>query len=89
MKTILVHETKSEHLVDRSRALLLWRLLEDHKLLPKPYSEPMVREHYRSDEDKLLALFEILEGGQLTELFFYDLASHDQGSTLIERGDEE
>lgn len=87
MATLLIHETKNEHEYDRDHALRVWHLLRAE--IPVNDNRGYIDQDWMTDDDRIICLFELLDGSQFGDMVFADLANFDQGANLIERGDDE
>jgi hypothetical protein len=80
---VLVNETKDEFEYDPERALRLWRLLKDE--IPEGDDRGYVEHPNSTDDDRIVYLFELLNGSVLGDMVFGNLANFDQGSELVVR----
>lgn len=86
---LLVHEIKNEHEYDPAQALRVWRLLQDEIPTEQWRSQGYREYDGMSDEDRIVSLFELLDGSIFGDMIFSDLANLSQGSTLIVRSEDE
>lgn len=84
---ILINETKDEYEYDPEKALRLWHLLQPE--IPAGDDRGYREYDALTDEGRIVLLFELLSESILGDMIFGNLANFDQGSTLIERGDDE
>jgi hypothetical protein len=83
---LLVHEMKNTHEYDPKKALHVWRLLRAE--IPQGHEQGYKEYPAMTDDDRIICLFELLDGSIFGDMIFSDLADFDQGSTLIERDED-
>ena len=82
---LLVNETKNEYEYDRAKALDVWHWIQANFPGCAGYADYAAL----TDDDRIIYLFELLNESQFGDVIFPDLANFSQGSTLIERGEDE
>lgn len=80
---VLVHKTRETHSYDREQVLDLWRCL--HPWIPSDDSRGYGEADWMTDDDRVVALFELLEGSQFGDMFFGSHGDGDQWSELEAR----
>ena len=87
---VLKHSTSEHHTYDPQVVLPFWHLLQARRLVPTGYLEEAQPARYTyTDEDRVVGLFELLDGSQLCDLFFSSHADGDQSSELSIREDDD
>ena len=85
---LLVRTTKETHGYDPDHALDFW-----HHIAPWiPDESPWHgygEADWKSDEDRIISLFELLEGSMLGDIIFSSHADGDAACELVERMDDE
>jgi hypothetical protein len=83
---LLVHATKESFEYDPARALEAWRAL--HPLIPEDDNRGYGEQDWISDDDRIIQLFELLDGSQLGDMLFGSLADADGGVELATRTED-
>lgn len=84
---VLVHKTSETHSYDREQVLDLWRWL--HPWIPQDDNRGYVEYDGLTDDDRIVWMFELLDGSQFGDMFFGSLADQDGGCELVKRWDDE
>lgn len=88
LQHLLVRQTKATHEYDPDQALDLWRLLIPW--VPHDYTGFKPAEYEgMNDEDRIVLLFELLEGSTFGDMIFGSLADDDGWCDLEKRWDDE
>jgi hypothetical protein len=86
---LLTNKTKNEYEYDREQALRIYHLIRDEIVADSTYAAHVSEYEQTTDDDRIIALFEMLNESLFGDCVFHDLANFDQGSYLTERGDDE
>lgn len=87
LQYLLVRKTTASHEYDPDHALDFWRVVAPWIPKESPW-DGYGEADWKSDDDRIISLFELLEGSMLGDIIFGSLADDDGYCELVKRWDD-